>query len=238
MPLWGLLRKRLEGNGHVVRGSVSVELDDDGTDLLGGVLGRALAGGTVRIRLADLDAALRSSAAGRGLVSVVADLTSGPLRNLPAERETVRAGRQVLWASLGRRTSRVRVRLFMRARTRRSCRRWRRRGLSGRWLACRGTRLRRGLCCWRVARCGTTGISTGRGSLLPGGFSGSAPRKRSSTSCWPTCFYPNGLWFFLCRWESWVETIHDHEAWNRGVHGSVEARSSAREHSGVRGQVG
>jgi uncharacterized protein (TIGR02679 family) len=100
MPLWVLLRNRLEGNGHVVRGSVSVELDDDGADLLGGVLGRRISGGPARIRLADLDAAFRSSAAGRGLVSVVADLTGGPLRNLPAEREAVRAGRQVLWAEL------------------------------------------------------------------------------------------------------------------------------------------
>jgi len=100
MPLWALLRKRLEGNGHVVRGSVCVELDDDGADRLSGVLGRAVAGGTVRIRLTDLDASLRSSAAGRGLVSVVGDLTGGALRNLPAEREAVRAGRQELWAEL------------------------------------------------------------------------------------------------------------------------------------------
>lgn len=102
MPLWVLLRKRLEGNGHAIQGSVSMELDDDGADLLGGVLGRRISGGPARIRLADLDASLRSSAAGRGLVSVVADLTGGPLRNLPAERETARAGRQVLWASLDR----------------------------------------------------------------------------------------------------------------------------------------
>lgn len=102
MPLWVLLRKRLEGNGHAVRGSVSVELDDDGADRLSGVLGRAVAGGTVRIRLTDLDARLRSSAAGRGLVSVVGDLTGGALRNLPAERDADRAGRQVLWSSLDR----------------------------------------------------------------------------------------------------------------------------------------
>jgi uncharacterized protein (TIGR02679 family) len=100
MPLWVLLRKRLEGNGHVIRGSVSVKLSDDGADRLSGVLGRAVGGGVVRVRLAELDASLRSSAAGCGLVSVVGELTGGPLRNLPGEREAVRAGRQELWADL------------------------------------------------------------------------------------------------------------------------------------------
>jgi uncharacterized protein (TIGR02679 family) len=101
-PLWTLLRKRLEQNGHAIRGSVTVELDDDGADRLSGLLGRPVSGGMVRVRLADLDASLRSSAAACGLVSVVADLTGGPLRNLPTERATVRAGRQVLWAELDR----------------------------------------------------------------------------------------------------------------------------------------
>jgi uncharacterized protein (TIGR02679 family) len=99
-PLWVLLRKRLEQNGHAIRGSLAVDLDDDGADRLSGLLGRPVSGGTARIRLADLDASLRSSAAGRGLVWVVADLTGGPLRNLPADRDAVRAGRQVLWAAL------------------------------------------------------------------------------------------------------------------------------------------
>ena len=99
-PLWVLLRKRLEQNGHAIRGSVTVGLDDDGADRLSGLLGRPVGGGMVRVRLADLDASFRSNAAARGLVSVVADVTGGPLRNLPADRDAVRAGRQVLWASL------------------------------------------------------------------------------------------------------------------------------------------
>jgi uncharacterized protein (TIGR02679 family) len=99
-PLWLLLRKRLEQNGHAIRGSVAVELDDDGADRLSGLLGRPVSGGMVRIRLADLDASLRSSAAACGLVSVIADLTGGPLRNLPADRDAVRTGRQLLWAEL------------------------------------------------------------------------------------------------------------------------------------------
>ena len=58
--------------------------------------------GPARVRLADLDAALRSSAAGRGLAAVVAELTGGPLRDRPAERDATRAGREQLWAELDR----------------------------------------------------------------------------------------------------------------------------------------
>ena len=85
-PLWTVLRERLERTGHAVRGSVSVPLDDDA--------------GETRIRLVDLVASLRSSAAERGLVAVVAELTGGPLRNRPAERDAAHAGRQRLWAHL------------------------------------------------------------------------------------------------------------------------------------------
>lgn len=99
-PLWTVLRERLERSGHVVRGSVSVPLDDDGADRLSGLLGRAVPAGQIRIRLADLDASLRSSAAERGLVPVVAELTGSPLRNRPAERDAAHAGRQRLWAHL------------------------------------------------------------------------------------------------------------------------------------------
>ena len=98
--LWPVLRERLERNGHAVRGSLAVMLDDDGADRLSGLLGRSMRTGTARIRLADLDASLRSSAAGQGLVAVVADLTGAPLRNMPAERDVARAGRQQLWAQL------------------------------------------------------------------------------------------------------------------------------------------
>jgi uncharacterized protein (TIGR02679 family) len=98
--LWRVLRERLERNGHAVRGSLAAMLDDDGADRLSGLLGRSMRTGTARIRLADLDASLRSSAAGHGLVAVVADLTGAPLRNLPAERDAARAGRQQLWAQL------------------------------------------------------------------------------------------------------------------------------------------
>jgi uncharacterized protein (TIGR02679 family) len=101
-PLWAVLRDRLERNGHAVRGSVAVQLDDVAADRLAGLLSRPVAIGLVRVRLADLDAALRASAAERGLVPAVADLTGAPLRNLPAERDAARAGRQQLWAEFDR----------------------------------------------------------------------------------------------------------------------------------------
>ena len=101
-PLWSALRDRLERSGHVVRGTIEVEVDHDGADRLSGLIRRPLAAGRSRVRLADLDAALRSSAAGRGLVAVVAELTGAPLRDRPAERHEARATRAQLWADLDR----------------------------------------------------------------------------------------------------------------------------------------
>jgi hypothetical protein len=68
-PLWLALRDRLESNGHVVRGSVTVQLDDDGADRLSGLLGRAVGSGPARLRLAELDASLRASARNSGPIS-------------------------------------------------------------------------------------------------------------------------------------------------------------------------
>jgi uncharacterized protein (TIGR02679 family) len=79
-----------------------VQLDDVAADRLAGLLSRPVATGLARVHLADLDAALRASAAERGLVPAVADLTGAPLRNLPAERDAARAGRQQLWAEFDR----------------------------------------------------------------------------------------------------------------------------------------
>ena len=91
-PLWSALRMRLQRNGHAVSGSVAVQLDDDGADRLSGLLGRAVGTGVARVSLVELDACLRASAAERGLLAVVAQLTGAPLRNLPAERDATRAG--------------------------------------------------------------------------------------------------------------------------------------------------
>ena len=74
-PLWSALRMRLQRNGHAVGGSVAVQLDDDGADRLSGLLGRAVGTGVARVSLVELDACLRASAAERGLLAVVAQLT-------------------------------------------------------------------------------------------------------------------------------------------------------------------
>jgi uncharacterized protein (TIGR02679 family) len=100
--LWPVLRNRLEQSGHAIRGSVTVDLDDDGADRLSGLLARPVRAGTTQVKLAVLDDALRSSAAERGLVAVVAELTGGPLRDRPAERYDARVRREQLWAELDR----------------------------------------------------------------------------------------------------------------------------------------
>jgi uncharacterized protein (TIGR02679 family) len=101
-PLWPLLRERLERTGHAIRGAVTVDLDDDGADQLSGLLGRPMRAGTNRVKLAALDQALRTSPAERGLVAVVAELTGGPLRDRPADRNNAHARREQLWAELER----------------------------------------------------------------------------------------------------------------------------------------
>ncbi len=101
-PLWLVLRDRLERSGHAIRGAVTVDLDDRGADQLSGLLGRPVRAGPTQVKLAALDVALRSSPAERGLVAVVAELTSGPLRDRPAERNKVHARREKLWAELDR----------------------------------------------------------------------------------------------------------------------------------------
>jgi uncharacterized protein (TIGR02679 family) len=101
-PLWPVLRDRLERTGHAIRGAVTVELDDDGADQLSGLLGSPLRAGTTQVKLSALDAALRASPAERGLVAVVAELTGGPLRDRPAERNKAHVRREQLWDELDR----------------------------------------------------------------------------------------------------------------------------------------
>ncbi len=77
-------------------------MDDEGADRLGGLLGRAMSAGPATVKLADLDVALRASAAQRGLIAVLVELTGGPLRDRPAERDADQARREQLWAELDR----------------------------------------------------------------------------------------------------------------------------------------
>ncbi|GAA2019663.1 hypothetical protein GCM10009719_33350 [Nocardioides kribbensis] len=83
-PLWDGVRGRLERNGLRVAGVVAVDLDEAGMERLGGLLGRRVARPS-RLRLQDLDGALRRSAASAGLVAVVGTLT-GPLDDRKAAR--------------------------------------------------------------------------------------------------------------------------------------------------------
>ncbi|HZC70232.1 MAG TPA: TIGR02679 family protein [Jatrophihabitans sp.] len=99
-PVWAALRERLERTGHSLNGKLTIEVGHDGADRLGGLLGRSVRPGSLTVVLAELDAALRRSAAGRGLVPVVAELTGAPLRDRPAERAAVATVRHQLWAEL------------------------------------------------------------------------------------------------------------------------------------------
>ena len=98
--LWSSLRARFEGNGHVVRGSIEIDLDHDGADRLSGLLSRFVPPGHARLKLAELDGALRTSAAGRGVVAVVALLTGSDLRDRPAERTAQRQEWERVWSAL------------------------------------------------------------------------------------------------------------------------------------------
>src|SRR5690349_21005660 len=97
--LWDLLRNRLERNGIQVRGRVRLdEVTDAEREAIGLLMSRAYVGSTVSISLGELDSQLRSSAAGRGLVDIVAELR-GPLVDRPAQRDARRASADAIWAA-------------------------------------------------------------------------------------------------------------------------------------------
>lgn len=91
LPLWTAARKRLESNGVRAAGALRADLDEVGTDHLAGLLGRRVRPDAT-IKLADLDTALRKSAAGMGLISVLTELT-GPLHDRKAHRSDATAAR-------------------------------------------------------------------------------------------------------------------------------------------------
>ncbi|MFF2618993.1 TIGR02679 family protein [Kitasatospora sp. NPDC058046] len=98
--LWEAVRTRLERNSLAITGVLSLVLDETGARRLGGLLGTSTRAGTVRVPLAALDAALRSSSAGCSLITAVTDLTGSALRDRRAERrrrETACAG---VWTGL------------------------------------------------------------------------------------------------------------------------------------------
>lgn len=98
--LWSDVRTRLERNGLQATGVLTVDLEEEGVDRLSGLLGpgRRVAS-PAKVHLAVLDAALRSSAAAAGLVSVVEALT-GPLTDRKAVRAERTEGRANIAAHL------------------------------------------------------------------------------------------------------------------------------------------
>lgn len=97
--LWDRLRDRLERNGLQVRGRLRLDgVTPAEREALALLTGRPYAGDTVSIALADLDAQLRTGAAERGLVEVVAELR-GPLTDRPAARDARRAAAEAIWAA-------------------------------------------------------------------------------------------------------------------------------------------
>ncbi|GAA4635914.1 hypothetical protein GCM10023196_083480 [Actinoallomurus vinaceus] len=97
--LWDRLRDRLERNGLQVRGRLRLDgVTAAEREALALLTGRPYAGDTVSISLADLDAQLRTGAAERGLVEVVAELR-GPLTDRPAARDARRATAEAIWTA-------------------------------------------------------------------------------------------------------------------------------------------
>ena len=85
-PVWNAARDRLERNNLDVRGTLTLTVDDMTADRLSGLLGHTVTSGRVRVRLGDLDQALRRSAARQGLVSVLGILGGRPLVDRAAAR--------------------------------------------------------------------------------------------------------------------------------------------------------
>ncbi|MHB8219873.1 MAG: TIGR02679 family protein [Acidimicrobiales bacterium] len=103
-PLWAAARRRLEANGLSLEGTPLVlkGLAPESSDSIAGLLGaRRPTNGTLRVSLAKLDLALRSSVVGRGLLEVLADV-GGPLVDRRVENARLDAGRSRQWAELAR----------------------------------------------------------------------------------------------------------------------------------------
>ena len=77
--LWDLIRRRLERNGLSPQGRVILQLTPEAADVLSGVLGQQFSSRRTSVNLGELDAALRQSAAGAGLVEVTAAVTGSML---------------------------------------------------------------------------------------------------------------------------------------------------------------
>ncbi len=100
-PVWSAARSRLERNGLQPTGAVTADLDHATAEQLSGLLGETVApGASRRIRLADLDKALRRSGGGRGLVSVLEILDGRTVVDRRAARNRDHADWAEVWQRL------------------------------------------------------------------------------------------------------------------------------------------
>ncbi|MEU7488131.1 TIGR02679 family protein [Streptomyces sp. NPDC042319] len=98
--LWDAVRKRLEGNGLHAMGSLRLSgLDAQERTALSQLLGRTVTSSTVTVKLDALDARLRASAAGLGLVETLCAL-GPPLTDRQSMRADAKAQRDLVWSSL------------------------------------------------------------------------------------------------------------------------------------------
>lgn len=103
-PLWKAARRRLESNGLSLSGSPLLlrGLTHDEADAVAGLLGVSRpTDGALRVPLVALDAALRASAAGQGLVDVLTTL-GGPLQDRRALATRRGVARSRAWEMLER----------------------------------------------------------------------------------------------------------------------------------------
>jgi uncharacterized protein (TIGR02679 family) len=99
--VWAAARTRLERNGLLVAGTLTLDIDDVAAERLSGLLGRPLEPGTGRrVKLAELDSALRRSAAGQGLITVLELLDGRPLIDRAAARQDAQSQWAQVWQEL------------------------------------------------------------------------------------------------------------------------------------------
>jgi len=100
-PLWAAARRRLETNGLSLDGTPLTlkGLTKEESDAVAGLLGvrRPRPGAPLRVPLAALDGALRSSSVGEGLLDVLTTL-GGPLTDRRAAKASTDSERAVQWA--------------------------------------------------------------------------------------------------------------------------------------------
>lgn len=97
--LWATVRTRLESNGLQATGTIRLQsLTPQEREALSLLLSRPVTSPVATIRLADLDARLRASAAAMGLTETLTQL-GPPLTDRRAARDTARTQRAHLWSA-------------------------------------------------------------------------------------------------------------------------------------------